>query len=63
MHHISHPYIVTLYTDVIVELFGSTYTGFALKDSDINMNLRFSNNNSVSAFTMYSYIIDSTECV
>ena len=40
-----------------MELFGSTYTGFALKDSDINMNLRFRDhtiNSSVSDFiTIY----------
>ena len=34
------------YTDITVELYGSTYTGFALKDSDINMNLRFNDNTS-----------------
>ena len=27
---------------IVVELFGSTYTGFALKSSDVNMNLKFS---------------------
>ena len=48
-----------------MELFGSTYTGFALKDSDINMNLRFRDhtiNSSVSDFItiypFYSYTLD-----
>ena len=30
------------YLGIVVELFGSTHTGFALKTSDINMNLVFS---------------------
>ena len=32
-----------------MELFGSTYTGFALKSSDINMNLRFSDHTADSS--------------
>lgn len=39
-----------------MELFGSTYTGLALKDSDINMNLKLSNhtiNSSVSNIYVY----------
>ena len=41
--------------DVVVELFGSTYTGFALKDSDINMNLRFKDcNNSYVRDIIYT---------
>ena len=44
-----------------MELFGSTHTGFALKDSDINMNLKFSNypivNNSVSVFMLIKTLV------
>ena len=37
-----HTYSVGFsYSGIVVELFGSTHTGFALKGSDINMNLVF----------------------
>ena len=45
-------YVMCCCSGVVVEVFGSTYTGFALKDSDINMNLKFNDftddDNSVS---------------
>ena len=47
-----------------MELFGSTYTGFALKDSDINMNLRFRDRSVSDPVSMLSVdICDATHCV
>ena len=66
----------TVTSGIVVELFGSTRTGFALKDSDINMNLRFSDcsiNSSVSDLCMchtscvyirmYVYVCNNYECI
>ena len=51
MHYITYTFL----PGVVVELFGSTYTGFALKDSDINMNLRFRDHPINSVSICYGY--------